>query len=164
MRQELSDIIAFLEETPEAVRRLREGLVADDLRMRADGGGFSFVEHVCHLRDIEREGYGARIERILNEETPSLPDLKGARLALERRYGEQSFDDGLEAFAEARARNLSALKGATDEQLARSGVLEGAGEVTLARLASLMYEHDRGHREELRALREQLTAGRGAAA
>src|SRR5918911_1869957 len=119
MRQELADIIAFLEETPEAVRRLRDGLVADDLRMRADGGGFSFVETVCHLRDIEREGYGARIERILGEEVPSLPDLDGARLALERRYGEQGFDDGLEDFASARARNLSALRAATDEQLRR---------------------------------------------
>lgn len=157
---ELSDIIAFLEETPEAVRRLRGGLVADDLRMRADGGGFSFVETVCHLRDIEREGYGARIERILNEEVPSLPDLNGARLALERRYNEQGFDDGLEAFASARARSLSFINAATDEQLARRGVLEGAGEVTLARLVSLMYEHDRGHREELRHLREHLTAGR----
>jgi hypothetical protein len=155
---EFPDIIAFLEETPEAVRRLREGLVADDLRMRGDGGSFSFIETVCHLRDIEREGYGVRVERILNEEMPSLPDLNGARLALERRYSEQSFDDGLETFAEARARNLSALKGATDEQLSRRGVLEGAGEVTLASLASLMYEHDRGHREELRHLREQLTA------
>ena len=72
MRQEISEIIASLAQTPEAVRRLREGIVADDLRMRADDGNFSFVEHVCHLRDIEREGYGARIERILNEESPSL--------------------------------------------------------------------------------------------
>jgi hypothetical protein len=164
MRQELSDIIAFLEETPEAVRRLREGLAADDLRTRAEGGGFSFVETVCHLRDIEREGYGVRIERILAEEVPSLPDLKGARLALERRYSEQGFDDGLEAFAEARARNVSALRAATDEQLSRRGLLEGAGEITLARLASLMYEHDGGHREELRALRERLQARRSARA
>jgi DinB superfamily len=160
MRQQLSDIIAFLEETPEAVRRLREGLVADDLRMKADGGGFSFVETVCHLRDIEREGYGVRIERILGEEGPSLPDLKGARLALERRYNEQGFDDGLAAFSQARARNLSALRAATGEQLSRHGTLEGAGEITLAGLAALMCEHDRGHREELRHLREQLTAGR----
>ena len=65
--QELSEIIAFLEETPEAVRRLSEGLGADELRARADDGSFSFVEHACHLRDIEREGYGARIERILRE-------------------------------------------------------------------------------------------------
>jgi DinB superfamily len=160
MRQELSDIIAFLEETPEAVRRLREGLVADDLRMKADGGGFSFVETVCHLRDIEREGYGVRIERILGEDGPSLPDVKGARLALERRYNEQGFDDGLAAFEQARARNLSALRAATGEQLERRGTLEGAGEITLAGLAALMCEHDRGHREELRHLREQLTAGR----
>ena len=56
------------------------------------------------------------------------------------------------------------LRGATDEQMNRRGVLEGAGEITLAGLARLMYEHDRGHREELRVLRERLTEGRAAGA
>src|SRR5919206_1155435 len=134
MRQEVSDIIAFLEETPEAVRRLREGFEGDELRARADDGTFSFVEHACHLRDIEREGYCARIEKILSEESPALADLDGPRLAAERRYNEQQFDDGLEEFASARGRSVSALRALTDEQLERRGVLEGVGEVTLARL------------------------------
>ena len=156
MGQELSEIIAFLEETPEAVRRLSEGLGADELRVRADDGSFSFVEHACHLRDIEREGYGARIVRILSEELPPLADIDGAKLAAERRYNEQRFEDGLEAFSEARRRSAAALRGATDEQLSRRGVFEGVGEVTLRGLASMMCEHDAAHRGELRALREGL--------
>ena len=128
MPQELSEIIAFLEETPEAVRRLGDGLGADELRARADDGTFSFVEHACHLRDIEREGYGARIERILGEELPLLADIDGARLAAERRYDEQRFEDGLEEFAAARRRSASALRGVTGEQLERRGLFEGVGE------------------------------------
>src|ERR1043165_5475102 len=104
---ELSEVIAFLEETPEAVRRLSEGIDSEELRARAEGGGFSFVEHVCHLRDIEREGYSARIERILSEEVPTLADIDGARLAAERRYNEQRFGEGLESFSEARRRNAA---------------------------------------------------------
>ena len=156
MRQELSDIIAYLEETPEAARRLAEGLGDDELRARADDGTFSFVEHACHLRDIEREGYGVRIERILREESPPLPDIDGERLAAARRYYEQRFEDGLADFAEARRLSVSALRGATDEQLDRRGVFEGVGEVTLAGLVSMMYEHDAAHRGELQALREGL--------
>jgi hypothetical protein len=160
MRQELSNIIAFLEETPEWVARLRDRLEADELRARADDGSFSFVEHVCHLRDIEREGYGARIKKILGEESPTLSDIDGAALARERRYNEQSFDESIRQFAEARLSNASVLRGVADEQLERSGVFEGVGVVTLERLVSMMYEHDRTHREELRSLREQLVGRR----
>ena len=164
MGQELSEIIAFLEETPEAVRRLSEGLGADELRVRADDGSFSFVEHACHLRDIECEGYGARIERILREELPALADIDGARLAAERRYNEQRFEDGLAAFSQSRRQSTSALRAATDEQLSRRGLFEGAGEVTLRGLASLMYEHDAVHRGELQSLREGLLRRRASEA
>ena len=109
---ELADIIAFLEQTPEAVRRLSEGVGAEELRARADDGSFSFVEHACHLRDIEREGYAARIEKILTEELPTLADVDGRKLAAERRYNEQRFEDGLAVFSEARESNVSALRAA----------------------------------------------------
>lgn len=161
---ELADIIAFLEETPEAVRRLSEGVGAEELRESADDGGFSFVEHACHLRDIEREGYEERILRILSEELPTLADVDGRKLAAERRYSEQRFEDGLVAFSETRESNVSALRAATEEQLRRRGVFEGVGEITLARLASMMYEHDAEHLEELRALRSQLLKRRAAGA
>jgi len=157
---ELKDIIAFLEETPEVVRRLREGFEGDELRARADDGSFSLVEQVCHLRDSERDAYGARIEKILNEESPSLADVDGPALAAERRYNEQQFDVGLEEFSEARRRNASALRGLTDEQLERRGILEGTGEITLARLVSMMREHDAEHFRELKELRGQLLGRR----
>jgi hypothetical protein len=161
MRQELADIIAQLEETPEAVRSLREGMEGEELRARADDGTFSFVEHVCHLRDLEREGYGARIEKILGEELPPLPDIDGTALARERRYNEQPFDESMAQFTEARTWNAFVLKGISDEQFSRRGVMEGVGEVSLERLVALIREHDMTHREELRVLREQVLRRRG---
>src|SRR5919198_3580649 len=127
MRQELADMIAFLAETPEAVRRLREGLEGGELRARADDGSFSFVEHVCHLRDIEREGYGSRIEKIFSEELPALEDLDGAALARERLYNEQEFESGLEDFSRSREWNLFVLRGVSAEQLERRGGVRGGG-------------------------------------
>lgn len=160
MRQQLADTIAQLEETPGVVLRLREGLEADELKARADDGAFSFVEHVCHLRDLEREGYGARIEKILSEELPPLADFDGAGVARERRYNEQPFDESMEQFKEARTRNAFVLKDISEEQLSRRGVFEGVGEITLERLVALMREHDMTHREELRVLREQVIGRR----
>lgn len=160
MRQELSSIIAFLEETPERVVRLRDGLESCELKVRARDGSFSFVEHVCHMLDVEREGYGSRIEKILSEDLPPLPDIDGASLARERLYNERQFDESLKLFSEARTWNAFILKGVADEQFERRGELEGVGEITLERLVSMMYEHDRTHLEDLRVLREQLIGRR----
>jgi hypothetical protein len=161
MRQELSSIIAFLEETPERVARLCDGLDVVELRLRGEDGSFSFMEHICHLRDLELEGYGSRIEKILSEDLPPLADMDGASLARERRYNLQPFDESMQQFAEARTWNAFVLKGITDEmQFERRGVLEGVGEITLSQLVSMMCEHDRIHREELERLREYLISRR----
>jgi hypothetical protein len=158
--QGLNEVIEFLEETPEAVRRFGEGLAAEELRWKPGGEKFSLLEHVCHLRDIEREGYGRRIEKLLNESQPLLTDIDGRRLAEERRYNEQDFAAGLREFDRARQDNVRAIKGLSAEQLNRVGVFEGAGAVTLGSLILMMYEHDREHRKELGDLRERLLGRR----
>jgi len=56
------------------------------LRIRARDGRFAMVEHLCHLGDLEREGYGARIERLLSEDAPEWDDFDGETVARERNY------------------------------------------------------------------------------
>ena len=107
---ELENVITFLEETPEVVRRTADGLGAEELRRKPAAEEFSFVEHACHLRDIEREGYGERIRRLLRETRPLLADIDGGRLARERRYNEQEFGEGLSAFERARPKRLRAAR------------------------------------------------------
>lgn len=121
-------------------------------RTRQAGGEFSAVEHVCHLRDIEAEGYAVRIEQLLREDVPLLRDLDGEALARERRYIEQDPDEALRAFASARARSLELLRGADEEALAREGTFEKVGRVSLAKLVEMMREHDRGHLRDLETL------------
>ena len=134
------------------------------MRRKPSAGEFSFVEHACHLRDIEREGYGERIGRLLRETRPLLADIDGGRLARERRYNEQDFGEGLSAFERARAENVSVLRALSAEELERAGTFEGAGPVTLGELVTMMCEHDRAHRGEIASLRETLLTGRAAGA
>ena len=150
------DVIEFLEETPALVRELAQGLADVDLRWKPAGEQFSFVENACHLRDIEVEGYGARIRKLLAQNHPQLPDVDGSRLASERDYNSQDFGAALDEFARARAENVRTIKNLSAEQLDRSGVLEGVGEITLGKLFLLMREHDEAHRKELFELRERL--------
>jgi acetylornithine deacetylase/succinyl-diaminopimelate desuccinylase-like protein len=134
---------------PERVEALIAGA---DPRMRAAAGEWGIVEHVCHLRDIESEGYAVRIEQLLREDDPLLRDLDGDRMAVERRYAEQDARDALRAFAEARARSVALLRDADERALAREGTLENVGRVTLAQLVSKLREHDAGHFHDLALL------------
>ncbi len=154
------DVIEFLEETPAVCRKLAQGLADGDLRWKPAGDQFSFVENACHLRDIEVEGYGARIRKLMTEDGPQLPDVDGPRLARERDYNSQDFAAALDEFARARAENVRAIKNLSPEQLNRSGVLEGVGHITLGRLFLLMREHDESHRQELVELRERMAGAR----
>ena len=150
------DVIEFLQETPAVFRKLAQGLADEVLRWKPSGDRFSFVENACHLRDIEVEGYGARIRKLLTEDNPQLPDVDGSRLARERDYNRQDFAAALDEFSRARAENLRAVKNLSAEQLNRRGVLEGVGEITLGNLFLLMREHDESHRQELIELRAQM--------
>jgi hypothetical protein len=156
-QSEFEETARFLEETPASIRRLAAGLKDREARWKPAAGAFSVIENVCHLRDIEVDGYAARIKRILAEDEPFLPDLNGAQLAVERRYNEQELNSALDAFTAARENNLLILKGLSPDQLARSGNFENTGALTLSRLLEMMREHDAAHLDELKDLRERLS-------
>lgn len=147
--KEFSEVLAFLEETPEIFRRRANDFTSASLRRKPAEDAFSLLEHACHLRDIEREGYGARIRRMLEENEPSLADLDGASLARERNYNSQDFDAALSDFTRARQENLSLVRTLSADQLSRRGRLEGVGAITIDGLLLLMRDHDESHRKEL---------------
>lgn len=155
---ELAGLLQFLQYTPDKVAKLLDGLADEELRWRNSDLEFSALENVCHLRDIEAEGYAPRIDRILNQTNPFLADIDGGRLAVERSYNDQDVEPALKDFVAARTRNLEKLGSASAEQLEREGTLEGVGKLTLKRLTELIREHDEGHIEDLRVLRRQLKA------
>ena len=119
-------------------------------------GLFSLVEHCCHLRDLEEEGYTLRLRRMLREERPVLDDFDGGAVAARRNYPGQDLAAAMQAFAEARARNLAVLSGLDDAALVRTATLGEHGTITVQRLAELMAEHDASHRGELEALLASL--------
>ena len=158
--EDLQSVIEFLEQTPVFFRSQAQGYADGDLRWKPSAEQFSFVENACHLRDIEVEGYGARIRKLLAENHPELPDVDGARLARERDYNTQDFAAALADFERARAENVRTVHGLSPEQLSRAGTLEGVGQITLCKLLHLMREHDEAHRQELVELHEQMAGGR----
>lgn len=109
------------------------------------GEPFAPVEHACHLRDIEIDGYHVRIQRLRDEEAPDLVSIDGFALARQRDY---LAADPFAAFAEfGRAREETVrLIGALDEShLTRSGTFGEYGTVTLRGVLHYLRSHDQQH-------------------
>jgi transcriptional regulator with XRE-family HTH domain len=119
-------------------------------------GSFSLVEHVCHLRDIDTEGYRLRIARILGERLPDLPNIDGETLARERDYQRQDVGRACGAFTEARRSIVEQLRSLSPSVRRRRGRMQGAGEITIDDLVDAMATHDSEHLDQLAALRDAL--------
>ena len=152
--EDLERIARHLQEYPSAVRKIVAGLPEDVLRWRKPGREFSILENVCHLRDIELDGYTLRLRKLLDETEPFLPDIDGARLARERDYNSQAIQSALEDFAIARMGNVAVVCGIQPDQLGRKGFLETVGPITVERLLAVMQNHDREHLQLIEELRD----------
>jgi hypothetical protein len=119
---------------------------------------FTAIEQVCHLRDIEIEGYQVRFRRTLDEDSPLLPSIDSEAVARERSYGRSDAREALSAFREARGRTLTLLRTLDDGQLARRATFEGYGAVTLRGLVHYLCSHDQQHLAGLQWLLGKLEA------
>jgi len=156
----LPSLLSELKKTPITLARLFDGLTVEDLAWKPSPAEFSILENVCHLRDIEEEGYLVRVRMLRAEAHPLLPDIDGDRLAVERRYNEQPLQPAYDRFVRARKFATKAVADATDADLARPGTLEKAGPVTLGSLLEMMRGHDAEHLQAIRSLRERILARR----
>ena len=146
------DLVDRLAAMPRLLSASAERLPSDQWTRQPAPGLFSLVEHGCHLRDLEEEGYTLRLRRMLREENPLLEDFDGGAVAAGRDYPAQDLGAAVQAFNEARARNLLLLAGLDKASLARTARFGEHGTITVVRLAELMVEHDAGHRSELEDL------------
>jgi hypothetical protein len=154
-REDLMDSLAA---TPRFLHEAFDGLSHEASCLPGPDGTFSPVEQIWHLADLEREGFGLRIQRLQIESNPSLPDFDGARIARERNYQSLSLPAGLAVFEASRRANIARLQSLTEEVWSRTGTQEGVGLVALCDIPLFMQQHDRAHITEIQAW--QKHAGR----
>jgi len=156
-RRNLETLLLTLESTPALLARAAEAICPSETSRKPADGGFSFVENVWHLADLEREAYGVRIQRIVSEDEPMLSNFDGDRIARERRYQDRDVAAGLAAFSTARRRNLEALRHRSNQDWKRTAVQDGVGTLTLEDLPRMMAEHDRSHTADVARLIEEFS-------
>lgn len=145
-------ILGSLAKFPEQLREFISKFPASSYQLKPSENEFSLLEHLCHLRDLEEEAYGVRIQRMLSEDEPFLPDVDGGKLAQERNYQHQELHPALDRFCALRETNIAVLNALAPDQFDRRGEFEFVGHVTLAQLLEKIVEHDQAHWEELKNL------------
>lgn len=118
------------------------------------------IEQVCHVRDIEIEGYHVRFHRTLAEANPKLDSIDTEALVKERSYGTSSAEAALAAFREARSKTVALIAGLSPEELARTAEFEGYGHVCLQSLVHYLCSHDQQHLAGLQWLLGKIEAAR----
>jgi DinB superfamily len=118
------------------------------------------IEQICHVRDIEIEGYQVRIERTLTQINPFLPSIDTDGLAKSRAYGSSNVEEALDTFERARAKTIELIAGLKLEQFDRIAMFEGYGAVSLRSLVHYLCSHDQQHLAGLQWLLGKIEASR----
>ena len=148
------EVFETLSRTPALLARVAAQV--PDALVRVRSGPFALVEHAWHIADLEREGFGERVRRLIAEEDPFLPDFDGERLAREREYLMADLAPAIAAFAGAREQTLRSLRAVSGGQWTRSGRQEGVGTITLAVMPQRILDHDFAHLNEIADLLADL--------
>lgn len=117
------------------------------------------LEQVCHVRDIERDGYLPRFQRLLSEDQPLLASIDSYALIEQRNYAGDDVATALGMFRAGREQTVLLLAGLDDEQWRRGGSFEGYGSVTLRGLAHYLCSHDQQHLSGLQWLLGKMDGG-----
>lgn len=116
------------------------------------------IEQVCHVRDVEIDGYLIRLQRTLEQVNPFLRSLDTERLARDRAYGSSNVEEAFVAFEQARKRTIALIVGLSPEQFDRVAEFEGYGTVSLRSLVHYLCSHDQQHLAGLQWLLGKIEA------
>ena len=120
---------------------------------------FSALEQICHVRDIDVDGYHERFRRALQENNPILENVDGETLAVERVYAAAEPDEVFAAFRTARMKTLETISMLTAEQFDRTAVFDGVP-ITVCGLVHMLCSHDQQHLAGLQWLMARIDASR----
>jgi hypothetical protein len=134
-QREKDRLLCNLRSLPNELEDLLSELDEETLRWRPIPNKWSIKEIMCHLRDMEREAYLARYQRILGEDNPWMQNIDQDRLAYERDYINQDARQALDEFKQLRDETVRLLDSVPSEAWSRAGVHEIDGPISLEQLA-----------------------------
>ncbi len=140
----MNELIAHYADGYRRITEAISGLSEEELSFKPAPDQWSVKEIVIHLADTEMVAVH-RMKRVLSEDTPLLTAFDQDAWANSMRYNERDHKPYLELFRLLRENMLTLLDGVTEQQLARAGVHEKNGKVTLESMIRTFSNHVDGH-------------------
>src|SRR6266508_6929036 len=148
-------IMAFLEHSEEALRKLVDGVDEALLARRLVEEQPSLKELTGHLVDIDAV-FRERAWLLLETDRPELPPAHPPRLNAASAYRSQPIDTILDAFHASRRQTLNLLRGLTNAAWHRLGHHELYGDINLLHQGNWVVSHERSHMVEMAQIRHDL--------
>lgn len=146
-------IMKKLEQTPETLHALIDGLDEDTLARRVHG--HSLKELIGHLTDMDVV-FRERAWLILETDNPQLPIAHPPTLSKAGIYRSHPIADLIESFVTSRQQTLSLLRGLTQAAWHRTGYHVIFGTIPLTHQGNWVIDHERGHLVEMAQIRHDL--------
>ncbi|MFC3531452.1 DinB family protein [Vogesella facilis] len=148
-QRSFAELLQQLAAMPALVQHSLAAVPAAQRRQRPAGTAFSALEHLCHLRDLDRDAFLPRVQAMRQQQQAALHGVNGSVWAVERDYQAQDWQQAVDGFAAARQALLAALQDCDAAAQARIAVWEGVRRLTLAELVADMAAHDATHLQEI---------------
>lgn len=146
---DFAELLARLAAMPTQVMQSLAAIAPSQRQLRPAGTAFSALEHLCHLRDLDRDAFTLRVRAMLQQEHASLAGVNGSAWASERGYQQQDYQRAGQEFTAARQALIALLQDCDEAAQARIAIWEGRKRLTLAELVADMVAHDATHLQEI---------------
>jgi hypothetical protein len=151
--------LSVLESTPRVLRAFFASTPADAVLVAADED-WSSRDALAHLVDTEKGVLAERVRRMIDEDRPFIRSIDAPARLSEGGYRDRSVGSLLDELYGLRERNVAWLRHLTDEELARSGDHDEAGEITASDIAHQWAYHDLMHLKQIASILQQALAPR----
>jgi DinB family protein len=120
-----------------------------EARWRPVPGDWSAMECLGHIVEAERRGFNGRIRTILAADGPALQGWDQVAVAAARQDHEREPAELLAEFLPLRADSIDLVRTLGPDDLARTGIHDRVGELSVGDLLGEWVHHDRNHVKQI---------------
>jgi hypothetical protein len=152
-KDEIVWILATMKECPLRIEAVTNKLAAARLGARSNSKSWSINDILAHIRSSS-DVWGESIERMLAEETPTLPDIHPRKWMKQTDYPQLDFHKSFKAYQDQRRDLLKILMKLSFEDWSR-GAMIGGRIHTVFTQARRIAKHDSDHCDQIEGLLRQ---------
>lgn len=149
----LPTVVQTLHSTETILRAAVWGLDKKALTTRPTEKEWAVNEVLCHLRDLEREVFPLRVCLIRKNDGSPIAGFDEQQWAIDRNYQHADPINALDAFCDARQKNLSLLDEIRENELEKTALHQEFGALTLRALLADWAGSDLVHSAQIQRIR-----------